>query len=49
LIPDNALRARLPLREEDVREMLLAGGAPPEEFTRPEVAKVLIKSMIEQS
>ncbi|HJM88179.1 MAG TPA: sulfate adenylyltransferase [Dehalococcoidia bacterium] len=32
-----------------VREMLVAGEAPPEEFTRPEVAKVLIESMTDQS
>ena len=28
-----------------VREMLAAGQAPPPEFSRPEVAKVLIESM----
>ncbi len=28
-----------------VREMLRAGEVPPVEFTRPEVAKILIESM----
>ncbi len=32
-----------------VREMLSAGEAPPPEFTRPEVAQILIDSMREQA
>ncbi len=30
-----------------VREMLRAGQAPPPEFTRPELAEILIKAMRE--
>jgi sulfate adenylyltransferase len=32
-----------------VREMLKGGLAPPPEFTRPEVAEVLIKAMQERT
>jgi sulfate adenylyltransferase len=40
---------RVVLSGTQVREMLKAGLAPPSEFTRPEVARVLIKAMQERT
>ncbi|MDP2947956.1 MAG: sulfate adenylyltransferase [Chloroflexota bacterium] len=40
---------RLNLSGTQVREMLLVGEAPPPEFTRPEVARVLVEAMQERT
>jgi len=46
-LPDNA--EKLTLSGTKVRQMLLDGQIPPEEFTRPEIAKVLIDVMQKKS
>ena len=46
-LPENA--EKLTLSGTKVRQMLLDGQAPPEEFTRPEIAKVLIDVMQKKS
>ncbi len=38
---------RLNLSGTQVREMLRAGEAPPPEFSRPEVARILVEAMQE--
>jgi len=40
---------RLNLSGTQVREMLLVGEAPPPEFTRPEVARILVEAMQERT
>ena len=42
---NSAMEDRVFLSATKVREMLQAGKAPPPEFTRPEVAQILIEAM----
>jgi ATP sulfurylase len=45
-VSEEALRSYLELSDQDIREQLLRDGeVPPPEFSRPEVAKVLIEAM----